>query len=135
MAVLVDSINSDHESREEWADLPVRKCRHQHENSDEESGVSLMERQMMTRSRMTDKNISTFDTEASTESRAGRLSTHKDDLSERRLSQLSHMKRGANRSTGRVVNKDIQVKTHTGPPDDCIGGTVVTIVSMTERKS
>lgn len=51
LAALVDTSDSDSESGEEQAGFPVRKCQHQHENSDNESDVTLMERHIMTQSR------------------------------------------------------------------------------------
>ena len=43
LAALVDSSDSDSKSVAERADLPMRWCRHQRENSDDESDVPLME--------------------------------------------------------------------------------------------
>ena len=145
MVAPVDSSDSDSESRAERADLRVRKCRHQRDNSDDESDVSLVERWIMIRSRTANKNVSTVNTKASMEVRAGRLFSHKEDFSERGLSLLLHMEGVANRSTGSGVNKDIQVRqtfvgldkveTYTSSLDECIGWTGVINVNTTERKS
>ena len=94
-----------------------------------------MEHRIITRSRTAKKNVSTVDTEASLESRAG---THKSDFSERGSSLLLHEEEVTNRSS--EINKDIQVgldkiETCTGLLDKSIGGTGVTNVSIAERKS
>ena len=50
LAAPIESNGSDSESGAEQADFPVRKCRPKREKSDDESGVPLMERRIVTRS-------------------------------------------------------------------------------------
>ena len=115
LAAQVDSSDSDRESRTEQADLPVRKCRHERENSDDEFDVPFMERRLVTRSRTAIIQKQACKVGLAAYPLTGTIS-HRGDR---------HNVEGvANRSTGREVNVDIQVwqtsvglnkvETHTG---------------------
>ena len=61
VAAPVESSDSDSESMDEQTDFPLHKCRHQREESNDESDVPLMERRIMTRHKTADKNVSTVE--------------------------------------------------------------------------
>ena len=79
LAAPMESSDSDSESGAEQTDFPVRKCRHKHERSNDESDVPLMERRIMTRRKTADKNVSTVDKEVGMGSITSYSSTRKDD--------------------------------------------------------
>ena len=114
LAAPIDSSDSDTDSETEKAEFSVHKCRHRRENSDDESGVPLMERRIVTRHRTADKSVSTCDIERIT----GFSPTSKDETPEDGESEST---RGE-----RVVNDDFLVgQTSAGSRrDDALAGRI-----------
>ena len=67
LAAPVDSSDSDSESEAEHVDYPTRKCRHQRDSSANESEVPVAERQIMTRQRTRELNVSVVDKNVGTD--------------------------------------------------------------------